>query len=334
MKNTLETRLGIFFALALLAAVIILETIGAADFFKATYPLHASFDTVQELKKGDPVKLAGVEVGRVEKIQLEGNRARVTMNIEKKGEYKNAIKTDAKAVIKFTGLMGQNFLSIQGGSPDAPPAEEGATLDSIEQPDISAIMVKLENVATGVEGLTKSFSTENFSTLLGPMTDFMKQNQGPLTAVIGNMKTVSDNIVQGKGTVGKLITDDSFYSAAYSAVTNLQDASGDLKHLIAQAEGMMGGAQDVIAQINAGEGTLGKLTKDETLYLETTTAMTNLREILEKMNQGQGTFGLLINDDSFYKNAKLTLQKVEKATEGLEDQGPLSVLGIAVNSLF
>ena len=62
--------------------------------------------------------------------------------------------------------------------------------------------------------------------------------------------------------------------------------------------------------------------------------MVNLKEILEKMNRGQGTVGKLINEDSFYKNAKLTLQKVEKATEGLEDQGPLSVLGIMVNSLF
>jgi phospholipid/cholesterol/gamma-HCH transport system substrate-binding protein len=76
------------------------------------------------------------------------------------------------------------------------------------------------------------------------------------------------------------------------------------------------------------------LTRDEALYNETTVAMTNLREILQKMNRGQGSVGQLINDDSFLKNAKLTLQKVEKATEGLEDQGPLSVLGMAVNSLF
>jgi len=61
---------------------------------------------------------------------------------------------------------------------------------------------------------------------------------------------------------------------------------------------------------------------------------TNLKEILQKINQGQGTVGKLLNDESFYKNAKMTLQKVDKATEGLEDQGPLSVLGIAVNGLF
>ena len=62
--------------------------------------------------------------------------------------------------------------------------------------------------------------------------------------------------------------------------------------------------------------------------------MDNLKQILEKMNRGQGTVGKLINDEAFLKNAKLTLQKLDKATESLEDSGPLSVLGTAVNSLF
>jgi phospholipid/cholesterol/gamma-HCH transport system substrate-binding protein len=103
--------------------------------------------------------------------------------------------------------------------------------------------------------------------------------------------------------------------------------STDLKLTLADA-------RQIIDQANSGQGTLGKLLKDESLYAETTASMTNLREILQKINQGQGSVGKLVNDQEFYKNAKLTLQKLDKATEGLEDQGPLSVLGIAVNSLF
>jgi phospholipid/cholesterol/gamma-HCH transport system substrate-binding protein len=330
MKNTLETRLGIFFALALVVAVVILEMIGTADFFKSGYRISATFKNVQELKKGDAVKMAGVEIGRVESVELVENRAKVTIKI--KG--KHGVKTDAKAAVRFTGLMGQNFVSIEGGSASAPPVLPGSSLEALEQPTLSDMMIKLENVAGGIEGLTKSFSPESFSTLLGPVTDFLNQNKDNLTATIGNMKVVSDNIAQGKGTVGKLINDDQFYSAAYGAVTNLQNASANLKGFMDDASGMIGQARTVIDGINSGQGTLGKLTKDEALYNETTTAMANLREILEKMNRGYGTVGKLINDESFYKNAKLTLQKVEKATEGLEDQGPLSVLGIAINTLF
>jgi phospholipid/cholesterol/gamma-HCH transport system substrate-binding protein len=65
-----------------------------------------------------------------------------------------------------------------------------------------------------------------------------------------------------------------------------------------------------------------------------TLAMTNAREVLEKVNRGQGTIGKIVNDESLYKNVKVSLQKLDKATESLEDQGPLSILGIAVQSLF
>jgi len=62
--------------------------------------------------------------------------------------------------------------------------------------------------------------------------------------------------------------------------------------------------------------------------------MANLKEILIKVNKGTGTVSRLLNDDSLIKNAKTSLQKLDKAMDGLEDQGPLSVIGMAINSLF
>jgi len=60
----------------------------------------------------------------------------------------------------------------------------------------------------------------------------------------------------------------------------------------------------------------------------------NMKEILQQVNRGPGTVGTLVNDDGLPGNATLTLQKVDKATETLEDQGPLSVLGILISPLF
>jgi phospholipid/cholesterol/gamma-HCH transport system substrate-binding protein len=53
-----------------------------------------------------------------------------------------------------------------------------------------------------------------------------------------------------------------------------------------------------------------------------------------KINQGQGTVGKLINDQDLYKNAKLSLQKLDKMADGLEDEGPMSVLSIMANNLL
>jgi phospholipid/cholesterol/gamma-HCH transport system substrate-binding protein len=58
-----------------------------------------------------------------------------------------------------------------------------------------------------------------------------------------------------------------------------------------------------------------------------------LNQILLKINQGQGTVGKLVNDQEFYKNAKLSLQKLDKAADGLEDTGPLSVIGTTLSAL-
>ena len=145
---------------------------------------------------------------------------------------------------------------------------------------------------------------------------------------------VTEQVSNGKGTVGRLLYDDTLYNTALSAVVGLQAGTTELKSTVLEAKSMMTNANSIISQINAGQGTLGKLAKDEKLYTEMTLAMSNIREITEKINKGQGSVGKLVNDESLYKNAKLSLQKLDKATEGLEDQGPLSVLGIAVNSLF
>jgi len=89
-----------------------------------------------------------------------------------------------------------------------------------------------------------------------------------------------------------------------------------------------------IHKVDEGEGTLGKLVNQDVLYAETTEAMKNLREIVQKINRGEGTVGMLVNDDSLFKSARATLQKVDNATETMEDQGPVSVIGLMFNGLF
>jgi len=322
MKNSLESRLGIFVALAVVATVVIIEMLGGPEHFMRGYRLKAQFDNVQELKEGDRVKMAGVEVGRVEKIQLEGERSLVTMKMK----HNVRVQTDSVATIKFTGPMGQNFVSLDFGSSQI-AATDGQVLKSKEQPDLSVVMAKIDDVASGVQNLTKSFSGLKIDELLGPFVDFMKDNRAPLTATISNIDSVTAQISKGQGTVGKLIYDQTLYDTAMATVSNLQSTLADAQVTVAHARA-------VVDQINEGEGTVGKLIKDPTLYNETTSAMIQAKEILEKVNQGKGSVGKMINDQEFYNNAKLTLQKLDKATEGLEDQGPLSVLGIAVNSLL
>jgi phospholipid/cholesterol/gamma-HCH transport system substrate-binding protein len=316
MKNSLETKLGYFVVLAVFAAWLITETLGGLETFRGGYHISGLFSTVQDLKVGNNVKMAGVDIGRVEKIALEDNKVRVTMKLRPG----TVVKTDSKAIIKFTGLMGQNFVAIDFGTPDAPKAVDGTVLVTEEQPDLNAIMTKLDGATTGIQNLTKSFTPDTINNLMGPLVDFVKQNSGHISGAISNIQNISGQIASGQGTVGKLIYDDSLYASALTTVTNLQDTVGEVR--------------GVVSGITNGQGTVGKLVTDPTLYNATTASMTNLEQVLQKINQGQGTIGKLVNDQEFYKNAKLSLQKLDKMADGLEDEGPLTVIGIMANNLF
>src|ERR1041385_2786230 len=324
MRNSLETRIGIFVALIALAAVVILEMVGGVRFTRG-YHLNALFNAVQELKVGDHVKMAGVEIGRVEKIGIDhtNNKVIVVMKVRRDA----SVRTDSVATVQFAGLLGQNYISINFGSPGANELADGQYVKTEEQPDLGSLMTKLDNVASGVENLTKSFSGDKIDNLLGPLINVLQDNRDPIHVTMTNLQFITTQIAQGEGTVGLLIKDPTLYNSALATVTNLQDAGSEAKQTLADARA-------ILADARAGQGTVGKLLKDETLYNETTVAMTNFKEILQKLNQGQGSVGKLINDQEFYRNAKLTLQKIDKATEGLEDQGPLSILGIVVNNLF
>jgi phospholipid/cholesterol/gamma-HCH transport system substrate-binding protein len=327
MKNTLETRLGLFVALTVLMAAVILERVGSLERLERGKHVNALFANIQDLKVGDRVKMAGVEIGRVQEIQLTNNKVLVLMNVRPAA----AVKTDSTATIKFTGLLGQYFVAVDFGTPKGEVLKDNQFIDTKEQADLSAMMQKIDKVAEGVENVTKSFTGFQIDTLVGPLRDFINANKDPLTVTISNLQALSSElssqVAQGKGTLGKLIKDESLYNTALATVSNLQDTATEIKTTVADA-------RKIVDQVNSGQGTVGKLVKDDKLYSETTEFMTNVKEIAQKVNRGQGTVGKLVNDQEFYRNAKLTLHKLDQATEGLEDQGPLSVLGLALSKLF
>ena len=301
MKNSLETKLGIFVILAVFAAWAIIETLGSADIFSHGYRVTAQFANAQDLKIGDRVKMAGVEIGRVEKISLTDSKVCVLMKLRDDAN----VRTDSKAAIKFTGLMGQNFVAIDFGSPANPKVKDGMELASVEQADLSAIMAKLDSAADGIHNVTKNFAGDEIKNMFGALDNILTEKKDTIKQTIDNVKNISGQIASGQGTIGKLIYTDTLHDAALTTVSNVDVT--------------VASARLAIDDARAGKGTIGKLLTDETLYNSATASMTNLDSILQKVNQGDGTIGKLVNDQEFYKNAKLSLQKLDKAADGLED---------------
>ena len=327
MKGSLETRLGIFFALALLSVVALMELSGGLSIFRKGYVVSAQFTNAQELKLGDQVKMSGFEIGKVSHIDLKDGLVQVDMHIRE--PY--IVRTDSVASISFVGLMGRNFVAVTPGALDSPAANDGTLLESIEQPDFGMLMKKLDGVAEGIQDVTQSFSGDGFSEMLAPLSDFMSRNGGKIDSLIANLEEVSGQIASGEGTVGKLIYEDSLYASAMNTVTNVDEqftlASTELRKVLQEA-------YDVLHEVNEGQGTIGRLVKEDSIFVQLDEATVHLKEILEKINTGEGTIGQLVNDASFLKNVKMTIQKLERATDTLEDAGPLTVISVIAGGLL
>ncbi|MCD8534047.1 MAG: MlaD family protein [Verrucomicrobia bacterium] len=337
MKGSLETRIGLFVALAMIAGVLAIELAGELNFMKKGFSLRSYFDSAGDLKEGDPVKLGGIPVGSVSRIgwsDQQPGKVEVVLQIEKGAP----IKTDSTAEIRFQGLLGSQFVSLSFGSAAAPLADENAVLTSKYLPDLGDLMERMESVAGGVENMTKSFSGDSFGDLLAPLADFVKENTPRLTRTLENVEKVSFTISNGEGTMGKLIMQDSLFTETMDLVKSLEstfDKTGNnLDLALSEARETLKDARSVMQDVKNGEGTLGQLMTQKKLYHEMEKSMTNLREILEKINQGNGSVGQLVNDQVFFNNLKLTLQKIEKATETLEDTGPLNVINTIAGRLF
>ncbi|NIT14198.1 MAG: MCE family protein, partial [Candidatus Dadabacteria bacterium] len=318
-----NTKAGLFFLLGFLLLLFVFEFVSDLPFIENKKEFKTFFKSVDELNVGNPVKFSGVEVGKITKIRIDKDKIEVLLKVDKDVP----VKTDSKATIRLTSLLGTSYLNLSFGSAESELALEGATLESEEPTDINEI---LSNVQDTISSISSTFET----------FDVFGENKEEVSALIKNLNTVVKNLSEGKGTLGKLITDDKLYDDATGTFANVREITSSIK----SGKGTLGKLltdeslynETKTAMTNLGEftknislegGTLGKLLNDDTLYNEATEAATNLNAILKKINDGQGTLGLLVNDDSLYLDAKDTLQKVDKGVDTVEDLAPLGIVG-------
>jgi ABC-type transporter Mla subunit MlaD len=128
--------------------------------------------------------------------------------------------------------MGQHYVAVKFGEAGV-PIENGTELVTLEQPDLSTLMAKLEGVAEGVENMTSSFSGDTFGDILGPLGDLIQQNKDKLSNMLTNLEKVSGDIANGEGTVGKLISDRELYDSTIATVDKLKKSTDQITETLA-----------------------------------------------------------------------------------------------------
>ena len=208
--------LGAFVFAALVLFFVAIFLIGDRQFsFSRTYRLHALFAQVSGLENGAPVRIGGVRVGSVKEIRLPekpGEQVRVSMELE--DSTRKITKLDSVALIDTEGLLGNKFVSVTFGSVSSPTVREGDTITSQPPMELSDLTKKINGIADQTKDVLVS------------VNGIMHSAQGSvdnIDAITGNLKTVSQKINQGDGTLGALVNDKQVYQSLNSATVDIRE---------------------------------------------------------------------------------------------------------------
>jgi phospholipid/cholesterol/gamma-HCH transport system substrate-binding protein len=288
-----ELKIGIVSVTAIVLAVLFIFAVGGqAGFFWQQYDLKTRFADVQGLKAGAVIRVAGVEVGKVDAIEFSGSEVEVRLKVKK--EMQPRITTGSRASIGSLSLLGEPVIDVSTTSTGT-PLKDGDTIPSVRPKG------QLSDVA---ESATQS---------LGQINEMLK------------------DLRAGKGTIGKMFTDDQLYSeinqfvsSAQVVAAGLRDGKGTLGLMIKDPgaynslNAALGNLNELTARINAGEGSLGRLLKDDALAKSLTSASGNLDQIGEKLNRGEGTIGKLLTEQELYDRFNSLAARVDRLAGDLE----------------
>jgi phospholipid/cholesterol/gamma-HCH transport system substrate-binding protein len=274
-KISSEMLVGILVIIGIILLLYMSFRIGKFGVFhQQGYEITATFNNTNGLDPRSPVQIAGVEVGRVKNIKLDGYKALVTLLIRERVK----IPVDSKVTIKTQGMLGDKYIEIVPGAQQTYLSSGDSIKDAVVSPDFGEIFAQVNTAAKNFGDTMGEFkgiigeqekvnikkSIENLQAVSGDFKELVATNKNSVTRIVNNMETISSDIEQGKGTLGKLAKDETLYNETKDAVANIKEFTDDIKQ---------------------GKGTLGKLAKDESLYNETEKTMKKVQKAAEGIQE-------------------------------------------------
>ena len=276
------------FALAALVALAlaILSLSSQEGVFSGRYRLVGYYENVQGLIANAPVWLAGTRVGRVESVDFstrpDGEPAvKVVLQIDEDVQVR--IRADSTASIGTIGLLGDRYVEVSLGSPGEAILEDGAEIRIANPSNIARV------IDTGTEAL------DNIAQLAKNLNTVVMGFQGEkgskgLVSSVESVSEILDEIENGNGFLHSLIYDE-------------HEGGG-----MASLNQSLATFEAILNEIATGNGLLHSLVyeplNEQDVVLETLDAGARLNSILAKIDTGEGTLGLLLNDPTLYEDLK------------------------------
>ncbi|MGE5393284.1 MAG: MlaD family protein [Candidatus Saccharibacteria bacterium] len=290
-KQAVIVGIFIILGLAFLAAGILVVGNLHSTFHRKT-SLVTLFDDVSGLQTGNNIWFSGVKVGTVSNLEFHG-RSQVIVTMDIATDSRKYIRKDAKVKISSDGLIGNRILVIYGGSDSAPEVQAGDTLQ-----------------------VEKTFSSDD-------VINTAQENNKNLLAITNDLKTITNRLVAGQGSVGKLLQDSVMYTDIKKTIQSLQQASVKAQQML-----------NTLATFSAGlniKGTLAKdLTTDTVIYKSIKATVSELQmtadsaalligNIKRISNDPNSPVGVLLHDKEAGAQLKESLEYLNSSSKKLDE---------------
>lgn len=300
-----QVRVGllVLVALGMLSTAVFLVG-DTGNVFGERYRLITLVRSAAGLVPGAAVQLAGQTVGQVDDIlfippdQRPPTGEAVAIWLAINVEVQDQIREDSRAQVRTQGLLGDRLIDIRPGNSDARILQAGDTVTSAASLDYDALL------AEGAQAV------------------------GDLTEVARNLADLTWGLLEGRGTLGRLVVDDVLYGQLVeltegldALVTAAAAPGGNLMRILkddtlyAAVRSAVTSLDTLARTVAGGEGTLGQLVRSDSLYRELTATVSRADSLLAGMLAGQGSFGRLLDDEELYEELLRTLVELNGMLE-------------------
>ena len=305
-----ELKVGAFALIVLAVLTFMTFKVGGLDWAKKKgYAVHVIFSSTAGLDEKTRVRIAGVDSGVVEGIGLIAGRARVTLRIDPRVKiYKNA-----QASIRSAGLLGDKYLDIRIGSPEAGQLKDGDTItDVIEVADMDDLARNLITFSQSFTRLSDSLNEvlgdektkKSLNETIVNLKEISLTLHQAITLNDQKLRTILDHISTLTASLNGLV--DSNREPLSTSITNMKDFSASLKS----------SGPELIENLNKAAKDLKSMIEENRPGIRS--SVDSVDKITQKVERGEGTLGKLVNDDRLYDSLNRTAEGLNKTLSAVD----------------
>jgi phospholipid/cholesterol/gamma-HCH transport system substrate-binding protein len=288
-----ELKIGILAVVAIGLALFLVFLVGGEGLFSRKYHLKTRFANVLGLKEGGLVRVSGVEVGAIDSMAFNGALIEVVLKIN--ADMQDKVTSDSRAQIGSLSLLGESVVDINA-SPTGKPLQDWDYIQAAPPP--AALADVTAGASKGIEELTGLLKDVRAGKGTAGKIFTDDQLYKELNALIGSADTVVKELNRGRGTLGQLINDPAAYKALRASLEDLQA---------------------VTKRINAGEGSLGHLLNNDAFAKSLSSATANFDQLGARINKGEGTVGKLFTDEALYKRLNSVSERLDTLMNRIQE---------------